>query len=146
MEDAHCAELDLEETEASFFGVYDGHGGSAVAKYTGESLHRHVRSSEYFDKKEYIRALTDAYLKIDKELAEDQSFISDPSGCTAVTALITPDQKSIFVANAGDSRAIISSNGKSKPLSFDHKPSDPKESERINNAGGFVEFNRVNGK
>jgi serine/threonine protein phosphatase PrpC len=27
MEDAHCAELDLEETEASFFGVYDGHGG-----------------------------------------------------------------------------------------------------------------------
>lgn len=27
MEDAHCAELDLDGTTASFFGVYDGHGG-----------------------------------------------------------------------------------------------------------------------
>lgn len=27
MEDAHCAELDLDGTKASFFGVYDGHGG-----------------------------------------------------------------------------------------------------------------------
>ena len=28
MEDAHCAELDLNGTEACFFGVYDGHGGN----------------------------------------------------------------------------------------------------------------------
>ena len=27
MEDAHCAELDVDGTSASFFGVYDGHGG-----------------------------------------------------------------------------------------------------------------------
>ncbi|KAG1451830.1 hypothetical protein G6F56_007982 [Rhizopus delemar] len=32
MEDAHCAQLDLDNTGASFFGVYDGHGGSSVAK------------------------------------------------------------------------------------------------------------------
>jgi serine/threonine protein phosphatase PrpC len=51
-----------------------------------------------------------------------------------------------FKANAGDSRAIISTSGKSKPLSYDHKPVDPVESERIINAGGFVEFGRVNGK
>ncbi|CAO3670507.1 unnamed protein product [Rhizopus stolonifer] len=145
MENAHTAQLNFNGTEAGFFGVYDGHGGSAVANYTGKTLHHRVRHSEYFDKKEYAKAFTDAYLKLDKELSEDQSFINDPSGCTAVTALITPDQKSIFVANAGDSRVIISTQGKSKPLSFDHKPSDPKESARISKAGGFVEFNRVNG-
>ncbi|CAO3695766.1 unnamed protein product [Rhizopus stolonifer] len=145
MEDAHCAQLDLDNTGASFFGVYDGHGGSSVAKYTGLTLHNRVRESVHFDKKEYVEALTKAYLALDKELSEDQSFMGDPSGCTAVTALITPDQKSIFVANAGDSRSIISTNGKSKALSYDHKPSDPKENERINNAGGFVDFNRVNG-
>jgi serine/threonine protein phosphatase PrpC len=49
-------------------------------------------------------------------------------------------------ANAGDSRAIISTAGKSKALSYDHKPVDPKENQRIVNAGGFVEFGRVNGK
>jgi serine/threonine protein phosphatase PrpC len=27
MEDAECTELDLDNTTASFFGIYDGHGG-----------------------------------------------------------------------------------------------------------------------
>lgn len=62
-----------------------------------------------------------------------------------MTILVTPDQKYIYCANAGDSRAVISTGGKSKPLSYDHKPTDPKESQRIVNAGGFVEFGRVNG-
>jgi serine/threonine protein phosphatase PrpC len=49
-------------------------------------------------------------------------------------------------ANAGDSRCIISSNGKSKALSYDHKPGNAEESKRIIDAGGFVECGRVNGK
>ncbi|CEP12123.1 hypothetical protein [Parasitella parasitica] len=161
MEDAHCAELDVDGTAASFFGVYDGHGGSTIAQYTGQTLHHRVIESSHFREKEYKQALVDAYMKLDDELLNgkprtfkirfvsdtplDQNFAYDPSGCTAVTALVTPDQKSIFVANAGDSRSVISTAGKSKALSHDHKPIDPKESERICNAGGFVEFNRVNG-
>ncbi|KAI8636572.1 phosphatase 2C-like domain-containing protein [Parasitella parasitica] len=154
MEDAHCVELDVGGTTASFFGVYDGHGGSTVAQYTGQTLHHRVIESSYFKEKEYTKALVDAYMKLDAELLKvsfvsddclDQNFAYDPSGCTAVTALVTPDQKSIFVANAGDSRSVISTAGKSKALSYDHKPIDPKESKRICNAGGFVEFNRVNG-
>ena len=35
--------------------------------------------------------------------------------------------------------------GTARPLSTDHKPMDVKERERIEAAGGFVEFNRVNG-
>lgn len=52
----------------------------------------------------------------------------------------------IAQANAGDSRSVISTGGQSKALSYDHKPADPKENQRIVNAGGFVEFGRVNGK
>lgn len=37
MEDAHCAELDLDGTKASFFGVYDGHGGNF---FMGENTHK----------------------------------------------------------------------------------------------------------
>jgi serine/threonine protein phosphatase PrpC len=36
--------------------------------------------------------------------------------------------------------------GITEPLSFDHKPQQPREMNRINNAGGFVNrFGRVNG-
>ena len=35
--------------------------------------------------------------------------------------------------------------GVARPLSTDHKPMDTLERERIEAAGGFVEFNRVNG-
>ncbi|KAI8989958.1 phosphatase 2C-like domain-containing protein [Pilobolus umbonatus] len=145
MEDAHVADLNLDGTGASFFGVFDGHGGSSVAQCTGQHLHKLVRGSQFFDKAEYAKALMDSYFRMDIALMEDSRFQYDPAGCTAVTALVTPDHKSIIVANAGDSRSVISVNGQSKALSYDHKPVNPKESERITKAGGFVEYGRVNG-
>lgn len=45
----------------------------------------------------------------------------------------------------GDSRAVACVCGVARPLSFDHKPVNAEESRRINAAGGWVEFNRVNG-
>lgn len=36
--------------------------------------------------------------------------------------------------------------GQVQQLSFDHKPSNETETKRIIAAGGWVEFNRVNGK
>lgn len=83
-----------------------------------------------------------------------------------MSAVITDDWK-VYVANAGDSRAVLSAGGQVIPLSFDHKPVNPSmcissllyslfiliflqinylvEMERISAAGGFVEFGRVNG-
>lgn len=49
------------------------------------------------------------------------------------------------LGNAGDSRAVLCQKGKAVPLSFDHKPSDPGELQRITNAGGWVDACRVNG-
>lgn len=47
--------------------------------------------------------------------------------------------------NVGDSRAIACVNGVVDVLSVDHKPSNEGELKRIIAAGGWVEFNRVNG-
>ena len=58
-------------------------------------------------------------------------------------ALITDTE--IYCANSGDSRSVLSSNGKAIELSVDHKPDLPTEKERIERAGGFVEDNRVKG-
>ena len=65
------------------------------------------------------------------------------SGSTCVVVLITPSH--IICANAGDSRAILRRDGRSFPLSFDHKPSNLPEQERISSAGGFVKAKRVDG-
>ncbi|CEP16451.1 hypothetical protein [Parasitella parasitica] len=144
MEDAHTALLKLGDTGASFFAVFDGHGGSTIAQYTGQELHKKVSESKHFENKKYEEALKEAFMGLDKSLSEDPNFVYDPSGCTAVVALFTEDDH-ILVANAGDSRCIISIDGVAKPLSEDHKPTGKEEMERITNAGGFVEFGRVNG-
>lgn len=47
--------------------------------------------------------------------------------------------------NVGDSRAVACIKGKEHPLSADHKPNNPSELMRIKDAGGWVEYNRVNG-
>jgi serine/threonine protein phosphatase PrpC len=65
------------------------------------------------------------------------------SGSTCVVVLITPSH--ILCANSGDSRAILRRGGKALPLSFDHKPSNLPELERIIVAGGFVKSKRVDG-
>lgn len=67
------------------------------------------------------------------------------AGCTAVVAVLLG--MTLTVANAGDSRAVLCrAGGTAEPLSFDHKPQQPREMNRINNSGGFVNrFGRVNG-
>jgi serine/threonine protein phosphatase PrpC len=65
------------------------------------------------------------------------------SGSTCVVVLVTPSH--IICANAGDSRAILRRGGSVLPLSFDHKPNNVPEMERITQAGGFVKCKRVDG-
>ncbi|XP_057423995.1 probable protein phosphatase 2C 60 isoform X2 [Lotus japonicus] len=70
-------------------------------------------------------------------------FAGPTSGSTACVAVIRNDQ--LFVANAGDSRCVISRNGEAYNLSRDHKPDLDIEKERILKAGGFIHAGRVNG-
>ncbi len=84
------------------------------------------------------------------------------AGCTAVVALLVG--KKLFVANAGDSRAVLMRNGVAVALSEDHKPTQvifwfdrflgyfnppflqERELNRIKSAGGYVNVvGRVNG-
>ncbi|CAL1353076.1 unnamed protein product [Linum trigynum] len=70
-------------------------------------------------------------------------FSGPTSGCTACVAVIR--DKHIVVANAGDSRCVISRKGQAYNLSRDHKPDLEAEKERILKAGGFIHAGRVNG-
>ncbi|KAK4045985.1 Protein phosphatase 2C 2 [Microbotryomycetes sp. JL201] len=148
MEDAHAHVLKLDDQASSqrtsYFAVYDGHGGSTVARFAGDTVHSRLSSNEPFKRHDFEAALKQAFLDTDVDLRANPDFRGDPSGCTAVATVITDDLR-IICANAGDSRAVLSLGGEAKPLSFDHKPTNKAETARIVAAGGFVEFGRVNG-
>lgn len=65
------------------------------------------------------------------------------AGCTSTVCLILPT--AVICANAGDSRSICSISENAEPLSYDHKPDNEKEKQRIEAAGGSVVNGRVDG-
>ncbi|KAI8363721.1 phosphatase 2C-domain-containing protein [Mortierella sp. GBAus27b] len=142
---AHTTLLNVEDAEGTaFFAVYDGHGGPNVAKYSGEGLHKRIVGDKAFAKGDYTAAIKNGFLEMDRALRYDAEYGADSSGCTAITATFTKDN-SLYVGNAGDSRAVLGSNGTAIALSNDHKPVNREETRRIVAAGGFVEYGRVNG-
>lgn len=51
MEDAHTHLLALPgDPLAAFFGVFDGHGGSAIAQYTSQHLHKKIVQQSHYSK------------------------------------------------------------------------------------------------
>jgi protein phosphatase 2C family protein 2/3 len=58
------------------------------------------------------------------------------SGTTAITAYIQADM--LFVANVGDSRAVLCRSGRALDASIDHKPGRKEERARIESLGGRV--------
>ncbi|KIL62948.1 hypothetical protein M378DRAFT_734992 [Amanita muscaria Koide BX008] len=146
MEDTHVAVLDLDGELNSnvFFAVYDGHGGGHVSKYAGENLHKRLLSEDKYHERDYETALKKAFLGTDEDLLATDEGKKISGGATAVAALLTTDNK-IYVANAGDSRSVIAIKGEAEPLSFDHKPTNQPERARICAAGGYIDFERVNG-
>ena len=80
---------------------------------------------------------------MDNLLKNKYNEFEDMPGCTANVILITPNK--IFCANAGDSRSVLSIGKKTYNLSYDHKPENKSEYDRIIKAGGYVVDGRVDG-
>lgn len=158
MEDAHTDLIGLSEElrDWSFFGVFDGHAGSAASHYCSTNLVGCILSSEGCkaafkngpsspDLARLEAGLKEGFLDLDSKMRKLPKWASgdDKSGSTAVTVMISPNH--IIFANCGDSRAFVSTSGKVVLHTADHKPVNPDEKTRIENAGGSVIIQRVNG-
>ncbi|KAL7303286.1 hypothetical protein TKK_0004478 [Trichogramma kaykai] len=144
MEDSHVHILSLpDDPNSAFFAVYDGHGGAVMAQYAGKHLHEFVTNQPEYKEGKIEEALKKGFLEIDKVMQTDEATKNAQAGTTVISVLIKDNV--LYCANAGDSRAVASVAGKAVPLSYDHKPMLKEEKDRIEAAGGWVEFNRVNG-
>uniref|UniRef100_A0A8C0ISL7 Protein phosphatase 1B n=1 Tax=Chelonoidis abingdonii TaxID=106734 RepID=A0A8C0ISL7_CHEAB len=159
MEDAHTAVVGIPHglEDWSFFAVYDGHAGSRVANYCSTHLLEHITNNDDFRASEkpgsalepsvenVKSGIRTGFLKIDEYMRNFSDLRNgmDRSGSTAVGVMISREH--IYFINCGDSRAVLYRNGQVCFSTQDHKPCNPREKERIQNAGGSVMIQRVNG-
>ena len=127
----------------SFFGIFDGHGGETCSEYLRDNLHNLLCHNNEFFPENIPEALKLAFEKADKNFLENYSLnkkkeMIDKSGSCAVI-LVLVDNK-IYIANAGDSRCLLSLNGCKKfiEVTKDHKPNSSDEKKRIELFGGKI--------
>ena len=138
MEDAFFIENNADH---AFFGLFDGHGGRAVADYLAQNLYQNILQDGNF-KADPVAAIRDGCLATDQKLKNISGLKYITVGSTAVMALIKSGK--ISIGNVGDSRAVLASNGIAQALSTDHKPNIPSEAARIEAAGGSVYQRKIN--
>ena len=135
--------------KTSFFGIYDGHGGSMCSEFLRDCLHKLILNDTNFPENVEL-AIRNGFYNAEKnflnEIAldpNDTNVITDRSGSCAVVVLIV--DKKIYVANVGDSRALFSEKkGKNfVVVTDDHKPNNINEKNRIIKNGGHVYQSRT---
>ncbi|KAH1067799.1 hypothetical protein J1N35_032786 [Gossypium stocksii] len=153
MEDTHVCIADLaknfgrnlmSEDTVSFYGVFDGHGGKDASQFVRDHLPRVIVEDADFPL-DIEKAVTRSFMETDAAFAKSCSVESAlASGTTALTAMIFG--RSLLVANAGDSRAVLSRCGTAIEMSKDHRPCCMKERRRIESLGGFIDDGYLNGQ
>ncbi|EPY43314.1 protein phosphatase [Angomonas deanei] len=124
-----------------FFGVYDGHGGTACAEYLRDNLHTWILShAEVRTNPE--KAIFDSIVEADRKFLSETDETSNESGCVCAVVLVLEDK--LVIGNVGDTEAILCRSGKPILLTTKHNlSSNPDELERVRGVGGRIFQNRV---
>eukprot|EP01028_Stygiella_incarcerata_P008456 TRINITY_DN3681_c0_g1_i1.p1 TRINITY_DN3681_c0_g1~~TRINITY_DN3681_c0_g1_i1.p1 ORF type:complete len:336 (+),score=108.28 TRINITY_DN3681_c0_g1_i1:100-1107(+) len=141
MEDV-CTFLPDGPLESVLGGVFDGHGTDVFALHACENVPKFVYEDSSFAEGDVLTALKRSFLK------EDDATLpitgdGREGGCTATVVIIRGGKA--FVANVGDSRAILVQSEGCQRLTVDHNPSMPEEKQRVMDAGGMIFGGRVQG-
>jgi serine/threonine protein phosphatase PrpC len=141
-----------------FVAVFDGHGGADVSSMLRDRVHtlyrealpkRHFEETEMMGKSRnylpsiqcHVASIRGALNRVERDVLtlDDLEY----QGSTAVVIIVHQDddgERTLVSANIGDSRAILSRDGKAIDLTTDHKPSDEREKARIRAMGADIEW------
>nr|MBP7774853.1 protein serine/threonine phosphatase 2C family protein [Candidatus Woesebacteria bacterium] len=147
MEDRTLVANDVLASGDSLVGIFDGHGGDAVAQMAQEqmvSIMKQLARSER-DVNEILRK---SILTLNSIIEQDPKL----KNVGATAAMIYVRDGVLYSANVGDARSVIDgAGGMAVRVSKDHKADDAEEEARIRRDGGFVtrgmggDVARVNG-
>lgn len=138
MEDAHFMKI---TPDRMVFGIFDGHSNEKCSRYIAESLPKKLLA-------ESLEALASDPAVIEGHcLAADAEYLSmsREGGSTGTFCIIDRQRMKLIIGNVGDSRTMLVRGGKIVFVTSDHKPLNPEEKARIEEAGGWVRMNRVDG-
>lgn len=128
--------------------VCDGHSGADAAEFVSKNIASYLaqalqkrRSSISQDGSSIKAALHETF----RCLESDMRLSSVKGGTTTLAALIDREWRRLYVANVGDSRAVLGSHNPEQfhyyttQLSHDHKPDDERERRRLKIIGMGIE-------
>ncbi|KAH7278709.1 hypothetical protein KP509_38G053300 [Ceratopteris richardii] len=147
MEDFAVSETKvIDDHDVGLFAIYDGHLGHEVAEYLHRNLLTNILNQPSFWT-DPTTAVAEAYVQTDLSILEETDELGT-GGSTAVTVIVI-DNASAYVANVGDSRAVLCREGSPVQLTVDHDPLSEKA--YIQRKGGMVtvlpgDVPRVNGQ
>eukprot|EP00268_Persea_americana_P023727 TRINITY_DN2323_c0_g1_i8.p1 TRINITY_DN2323_c0_g1~~TRINITY_DN2323_c0_g1_i8.p1 ORF type:complete len:210 (-),score=33.58 TRINITY_DN2323_c0_g1_i8:1518-2147(-) len=134
MEDYHVAKfVQVKGQELGLFAIYDGHLGDSVPAYLQKNLFSNILKEEEFWTHP-DRSILKAYEMTDQAILSHTPELGR-GGSTAVTAILINGQR-LWVANVGDSRAVLAKGEEVIQMTTDHEPGTERGS--IENRGGFV--------
>ena len=123
-------------------GVFDGHGeyGDDCSGFVRERIENSLCKHRRQHRLDPDFALRQTFQEINAAMHLERNFSDKYSGTTGVVALL--DRGTCWVANAGDSRAIIGQEVggalRAKALTTDHTPFSKEERQRIRDCGGEI--------
>jgi serine/threonine protein phosphatase PrpC len=133
--------ISIVSTELSsgvLFGVFDGHGGREAVESTAEHLPGEIKA-KLESGLGYEEAFVESFAEIHRRVSKSCEF----SGTTA--AIAVTQGTVLLIAAVGDTRCVLSRDGKAIALTVDHLPDLPAERDFILSKGGTIEDGRING-
>lgn len=138
MEDEHLATtfsiaIGKKTYPVSLFGVFDGHGGTQASKYLKANMVEYIK--KYLERNETLsdgaifNALKLAFVDLDRHF-------TGRDGSTACISILLDGN--LWVANSGDTRAVLNNGGETEQLSNDAKPDLKPFYKRVIKRGGKV--------
>uniref|UniRef100_A0A182ZIV9 PPM-type phosphatase domain-containing protein n=1 Tax=Biomphalaria glabrata TaxID=6526 RepID=A0A182ZIV9_BIOGL len=156
MEDNHVIKFlkkDTDDYEFAYFGIFDGHGGPEASAFCRDHLLNEITKYDGFwtdDDEQVLSAIRKGFLDTHQAMwnvldtwPKTVTGLPSTAGTTATIAIIK--QGKLYTGHVGDSALVLGENDpyggnpvQAICITKEHKPDDPDERLRIEDAGGEV--------